>query len=188
MPLRLAIDLAFYGLLMGAGTLALIQYGVNTYGDDKVARTMGLVAFSFANLFFALCTNDELASIFGRALLANARLLQTSAISLVAIVLSAELDLFNRLLDTTGLTVEQWVLCIAVASIVVWASEIEKIDQAPPCARGSTRGVAPAPAVTPGSGVLAISSTRSSRRAAPSRRSARRAGRTRVPPPRRRRA
>ena len=146
MPLRLAINLAFYGLLMGAGTLALIQYGVNTYGDDKVARTMGLVAFSFANLFFALCTNDELASIFGRALFANARLLQTSAISLIAIVLCAELDLFNRLLDTTGLTVEQWVLCIAVASIVVWASEIEKIikrRRAPEAAPEASRPLQP---------------------------------------------
>ncbi len=146
MPLRLAINLAFYGLLMGAGTLALIQYGVNTYGDDKVARTMGLVAFSFANLFFALCTNDELASIFGRALFANARLLQTSAISLIAIVLCAELDLFNRLLDTTGLTVEQWVLCIAVASIVVWASEIEKLikrRRAPEAAPEASRPLQP---------------------------------------------
>jgi Ca2+-transporting ATPase len=127
MPLRLAINLAFYGLLMAAGTLALIQYGVNTYGDEVVGRTMGLVAFSFANLFFALCTNDEYASVFGRALLANSKLLQTSGISLIAIVLCSELDLFNRFLGTTGLSVEQWVLSIAVASIVVWVSEIEKI-------------------------------------------------------------
>jgi len=127
MPLRLAINLAFYGLLMGAGTLALIQYGVNTYGDDKVARTMGLIAFSFANLFFALCTNDEYASVFGRSVFSNGKLLQTTALSLVSIILCSELDLFNRFLGTVGLTVEQWVLCIAVGSIVVWVSEIEKI-------------------------------------------------------------
>jgi P-type Ca2+ transporter type 2C len=147
MPLRLAINLAFYGLLMGAGTLGLIQYGVNTYGDEVIARTMGLVAFSFANLFYALCANDVTESAFSRSVFSNAKLMQTTGLSLVAIILCSQLDLLNRFLGTTGLTIEQWVLSIAVGSIVLWVSEIEKIfrrRQAPASAPEPTSTIQPA--------------------------------------------
>ena len=63
---------------------------------------MGLATFSFANLFYGLSCNDLKASVFSRSLLSNAKLLQMSGISLGFIILANQLDLLNRLLNTTA--------------------------------------------------------------------------------------
>ena len=126
MPLPLAIRLAIFGAIQAASTLVLIQViSVNT-GDETLARTMGLVTFSFANLFYGLACNDEKASVFSHALLANTTLLKMSGISLVFIIIGAQLDLLNRLLNTTGLSIDQWVVCAAAGSVVLWVMEIVK--------------------------------------------------------------
>ena len=98
---------------------------VNT-GDDVLARTMGLTTFSFGNLFYGLACNDRRASVFSHALLANAKLLQMSAISLGFIIIGNELDLLNRLLNTTSLNIEQWVVCAAAGSVILWVMEVIK--------------------------------------------------------------
>ena len=126
MPLPLAIRLAIFGAIMAAATLVVIQWvSVNT-GDDVLARTMGLTTFSFANLFYGLACNDQRASVFSRALLANAKLLQMSAISFGFIIIGVELDLLNRLLNTTSLNIEQWVVCAAAGSVILWIMEVVK--------------------------------------------------------------
>jgi Ca2+-transporting ATPase len=126
MPLPLAIRLAIYGAIQAAATLVLIQLiSINT-GDEVLARTMGLVTFSFANLFYGLSCNDEKASVFSHALLANGTLLRMSGISLVFIIIGVQLDFLNRLLNTTPLSVEQWVACAAAGSLILWVMEIVK--------------------------------------------------------------
>jgi Ca2+-transporting ATPase len=126
MPLPLAIRLAIYGAIQAAATLVIIQLiSINT-SDDTLARTMGLVTFSFANLFYGLACNDQKASVFSHALLANAKLLQMSLISLGFIIIGVELDLMNRLLNTTSLSIDQWVLCAAAGSVILWVMEIVK--------------------------------------------------------------
>ncbi len=87
---------------------------------------MGIATFSLFNLFYGLTCNDELESAFSRSLLANTKLLQMTGFSALAIVLASELDLLNRFLNTTHLSVEQWVICIAVGSAIVWITELEK--------------------------------------------------------------
>jgi Ca2+-transporting ATPase len=126
MPLPLAIRLAIFGAIMAASSLLVIQWiSINT-GDDVLARTMGLTAFSFANLFYGLACNDQRASVFSHALLANAKLLQMSAISLGFIIIGVELDLLNRILNTTSLNIEQWVVCILAGSVILWVMEVVK--------------------------------------------------------------
>jgi Ca2+-transporting ATPase len=126
MPLPLAIRLAIYGAIQAAETLVLIQLiSINT-GDEVLARTMGLVTFSFANLFYGLSCNDEKAAVFSHALLANGTLLRMSGISLVFIIIGVQLDFLNRLLNTTPLSVEQWVACAAAGSLILWVMEIVK--------------------------------------------------------------
>jgi Ca2+-transporting ATPase len=126
MPLPLAIRLAIFGAIQAASTLVLIQLiSINTE-DEVLARTMGLVTFSFANLFYGLACNDQKASVFSHALLANTTLLKLSGLSLVFIILGAQLDLLNRLLNTTGLSIEQWVVCAAAGSVILWVMEIVK--------------------------------------------------------------
>ena len=126
MPLPLAIRLAIYGAIQAASTLVLIQLiSINT-GDETLARTMGLVTFSFANLFYGLACNDLKASVFSHSLLANGTLLKMSGISLVFIIVGVQLDFLNRLLNTTELSIEQWVVCAAAGSIILWVMEVVK--------------------------------------------------------------
>jgi P-type Ca2+ transporter type 2C len=126
MPVRLAIRLAFLGAVMAVGTLGVIQFALGAYADEALARTMGLATFSIFNLAYGLTVNDQLESTFSRSLLSNTKLLQMTGLSAAAIVLASELDLLNRFLNTTHLSVEQWVICIGVGSAIVWITEVEK--------------------------------------------------------------
>src|SRR5205823_10189063 len=72
LPMRLAVRLVALGLMMAVSALGVIQYAVaGAQWGDTVARTMGVVTFSFATIFFALETNDELRSVFSREMLAS---------------------------------------------------------------------------------------------------------------------
>ncbi len=126
LPRRLLVWLVISGLVMAIGTLGVIQYAVGTYGD-AVAHTMGLTCFSLFNLFFSLETANEDRTLFSSELLENPMLLRTTALSIAAIVLATELGLFQRILGTTGLTLEQWLICIAVALAIVAVAEVRKV-------------------------------------------------------------
>ncbi|HKO32834.1 MAG TPA: HAD-IC family P-type ATPase, partial [Candidatus Limnocylindria bacterium] len=129
MPLPLGIRLAIYGAIQAASCLVIIQLFSINLANDTLARTMGLATFSFANLFYGLSCNDLTASVFSRALLANAKLLQMSGISLVFIILANQLGLFNRLLNTVPLSIEYWVLAAAAGSVILWVMETVKFFQ-----------------------------------------------------------
>jgi Ca2+-transporting ATPase len=129
MPLPLAIRLAIYGAIQAAATLAIIQLislNASSEEGETLARTMGLVTFSFANLFYGLSCNDLKASVFSRSLLANGTLLRMSGISLVFIIIGVQLDFLNRLLKTTELSVDQWVVCVVAGSAILWVMEVVK--------------------------------------------------------------
>jgi Ca2+-transporting ATPase len=129
MPLPLGIRLAIYGAIQAASTLIVIQWvSINT-GSDELARTMGLATFSFANLFYGLSCNGLTDSVFSRSLLSNTTLLRLSGISFLFIVLANQLDLLNRLLKTVPLTIDQWVLCAAAGSVILWVMEVVKFFQ-----------------------------------------------------------
>ncbi len=130
LPIRLAALLTVMGLVMAAGTLGVIQFAVAVlHWDVTVARTLGLTAFSFANIFLALEINDHRRSVFSRGTIESQRLLRMCGWSLLATFLITELDFMNRLFMTTDLNVGQWVICIAVGSLVLWAFEIVKFFQ-----------------------------------------------------------
>ena len=89
---------------------------------------MGLTAFSLSNIWFALETADEEHSIFDfDVLLANATLLKTVGMSLVAILLATELNVFHRILDTVSLTLDQWAICFVVSLAMLVVAEGRKL-------------------------------------------------------------
>jgi Ca2+-transporting ATPase len=55
----LIVWLAVVGVVTGGATLAVISWASQTYGDDTIARSMGMVAFSISNVAFAFATKDE---------------------------------------------------------------------------------------------------------------------------------
>ena len=50
-----------------------------------------------------------------------------SGLSVAAIIFGTEFTLFQHFLDTTGLSLEQWLLCIGVALTIVAVSEVRKL-------------------------------------------------------------
>jgi P-type Ca2+ transporter type 2C len=128
LPMRLAVSLVLLGLMMAVSALGVMQYAVvGAQWGDTVARTMGVVTFSLANIFFALETNDELRSVFSRETLESHKLIQMCGWSLLATFLITAPDFMHKIFGTVDLNIMQWVICIAVASLVLWVSEIVKI-------------------------------------------------------------
>jgi Ca2+-transporting ATPase len=117
--------LAIAGAVMGGCALAVIAWGSQTY-DEAVARTMGLVVFSISNVAFSLATKDERRSAFNLDVLGDRPFVLATAASIVTIILMPELDFFNRLLDTTSLSLDQWGICLVLGLIILPVAEIRK--------------------------------------------------------------
>jgi Ca2+-transporting ATPase len=128
LPVRLFTRLIIAGVVIAACTLVVMQYAILvTHVNDEVARTMGITTFSFASIFFALETNDELRSVFNHVTLESHRLLQMCAWSLLATFLMTLPDFMQRIFGTADLNFGQWFMCIVVGSLILWVTEIEKI-------------------------------------------------------------
>jgi Ca2+-transporting ATPase len=110
---------------MALGTLGVAWWEEDEHGIP-LGRTMALTTFSLANLFFSFTARDERRSVFSLETFEDGKFMIASGLSVLAIVLGTELNLFQRFLDTTGLSLEQWLVCIAVAFAVVIVSEIRK--------------------------------------------------------------
>jgi P-type Ca2+ transporter type 2C len=128
LPTQLAARLIIIGLIIAACTLGVMQYAVaGAHWSTTVAQTMGMTVFSLASIFFALETNDELRSVFSRETIESTRLLQMCGWSLLATFLVTAPDFMQRIFATKDLNIEQWIICIAVSSLVLWLIEIVKI-------------------------------------------------------------
>jgi Ca2+-transporting ATPase len=110
---------------MGAVTIGILACGDNHYGT-KVARTMGMTSFAIANLFYSFCERDERISVFSLDVLRDRRFLMFSGASVLAIILAPQLNLLNRILQTTPLTLHQWLICIVAALAAPLLTEIRK--------------------------------------------------------------
>lgn len=122
----LLVWLVVVGLVMGGGTLAVISWASGVY-DEQVARTMGMIAFSVSNVAFSFATKDERRSVFSLDVMGDRPFLYASALSIVTIILMTEFGLFRRILDTTNLDLEQWLVCIVVGLLIIPVSEIRKL-------------------------------------------------------------
>jgi len=127
LPRPLLIWVGVAGLVMGGATLGLIAWADHHYGSSAVARTMGLTAFAFANVFFSLTTRDERRSVFSLDVFEDRMFVLCSAGSLVAIVLGAELGVLQRILGTVHLDLHQWLICLVVGLAIVPVSEVRRL-------------------------------------------------------------
>jgi Ca2+-transporting ATPase len=136
LPRAKLLWLAFVGLVMGLATIGVLEWADHEY-STQVARTMGMTSFAIANLFYSFCERDERESVFSLDVLRDGKFLMFSGMSVIAIVLAPQLNLFNRILHTTPLRFHQWLICIVVALAAVVATEIRKFvlrrrETAPP--------------------------------------------------------
>jgi Ca2+-transporting ATPase len=126
LPRRLMTWLIIVGVVMGAMTLATIQWATGVYGD-AIGRTMGVIVFALANIWFALETSNEDISIFSSETLENPTLLKAAGIAFVFTVVTSELGILNRILETVNLTAEQWAICLLVSLVMIVVPEIKKL-------------------------------------------------------------
>jgi P-type Ca2+ transporter type 2C len=118
--------IAIAGLAMAVGTVGIAWWADDHHGA-AVARTMALTTFSIANLLFSFTALDERRTVFSMETVSDRKFLMFSGMSIAAIVLGTELDVFNRFLQTTGLTRTQWGVCLIVPFGVVLLSELWKL-------------------------------------------------------------
>jgi P-type Ca2+ transporter type 2C len=127
-PSRLS-KIVFYAVIMGVGTLAVLQLAPGEAakaGEATVAGTMAFTTFVLFQFFNILNTRDDTRSAFSRYTFTNRWLWYSLIGVLVLQVLVVQVPLLQRLFDTAGLTPLEWVTCIAVASSVLWLEEIRK--------------------------------------------------------------
>jgi Ca2+-transporting ATPase len=117
--------LALVGGVMGAATIGVLAWADSRY-TTEIARTMGMTSFAVANLFYSLCERDERMSVFSLDVLRDRKFLMFSSASALAIILAPQLNLLNRILQTTPLTLHQWLICIVAALAAVVLTEIRK--------------------------------------------------------------
>jgi Ca2+-transporting ATPase len=138
---NLLLRFGLLGLVMAVTTLVLLVLGPDDAAAQQasVSGTMAFVTFSFALLFVALSSRSETKSVFDRDSLSNPRLLRLLALPAMLTLLVTVLGFLQEWFDTVALTSGQWLVSLAIASIVLWVEEARKLI--------SRRGVTQAAAV-----------------------------------------
>jgi P-type Ca2+ transporter type 2C len=110
----IALDLRLPGGLLGGS------------GDITRARTMAFTTIVFAQLFNAFNARSDTVSAFHR-IFTNRLLWGAIGLSAVLQVAVVHLSFLNTAFDTTSLTRNDWLVSIALASVVLWAVEAKKL-------------------------------------------------------------
>ena len=126
LPGRTLLGLTVLGLVMGASTLAVIWWADRHHGAG-VARTMGLTTFSLLNLVLSFSVRSDLRSVFTLDTFDDRRFVATTACSVLAIVVGAQLELVQRILGTVGLDLRQWLICLAACVPLLAVTELRAL-------------------------------------------------------------
>ena len=95
-------------------------------GDLATARTAGFTVLVFAQLFNCFNARSDTASAFSN-MFVNRWLWGAIALSVLLQVAVVNLDFLNAAFGTVRLALDQWLLCVAMASAVLWFSELRKL-------------------------------------------------------------
>jgi magnesium-transporting ATPase (P-type) len=94
--------------------------------DIATARTAGFTVLVFAQLFNCFNARSDITSAFSN-LFVNPWLWGAIALSVLLQVAVVNLGFLNLAFGTVALQLEQWLLCAAMASLVLWYSELRKL-------------------------------------------------------------
>ena len=125
MPRPLAIRLIAAGLLIAVATLVVVAYGEEEYTLPE-ALTMGLVTLSLLNIVAAVVARDPDRSAIGMHTFANRRFNLLLLACLGLTVLVTELNVLQKIFDTTALTIEQWGICLLAVAVTAAVIEAGK--------------------------------------------------------------
>jgi len=94
--------------------------------DLATARTAGFTVLVLAHLFNAFNARSDTTSAFTH-LFVNPWLWGAVALSVLLQVAVVNIDFLNLAFGTVPLAFDQWLVCIAMASVVLWFSELRKL-------------------------------------------------------------
>ena len=93
--------------------------------DFANARTAGFTVLVFTSMFTCFTARSETANAFTN-LFVNAWLWGAITLSVLLQVAVVNLAFLNLAFGTVPLGLDQWLLCVAMASVVLWVSELRK--------------------------------------------------------------
>jgi Ca2+-transporting ATPase len=119
------------GVVMAAGTLYVLDAAlpggfVEGTGDLRYAQSMAFTTLMLFQLFNVFNARSEQRSAF-TGVFTNWRLWGAIGLSLALQALALYVPVMQRAFGTVGLTAPDWLLCVAVASSVLWVMEIVKL-------------------------------------------------------------
>jgi Ca2+-transporting ATPase len=127
---RMWRGIAFVGLIMGIGTLLVLDASlpggwIDGNGDLRYAQTMAFTTLMLFQMFNVVNARSDERSAFVH-LFANRWLWVALGVSVVLQVVVVYTPFLQRAFGTVALSLGDWMLCIGVASSVLWLREISK--------------------------------------------------------------
>jgi potassium/sodium efflux P-type ATPase len=125
------LGIFWVGLVMAIVTLAALDLRlpggvIGDSGSIDEARTMAFTTLVLAQLFNCFNARSDRTSAFHH-LFTNRWLWAAIAVSVLLQVAVVHLGFMNHAFRTTPLTFEDWLICIGLASVVLWADEAKKL-------------------------------------------------------------
>jgi Ca2+-transporting ATPase len=127
------IGIAWIGAVMATVTLLALDLRlpggiVGSSGNVVEARTMAFTTLVLAQLFNCFNARSDHTSAFHR-LFTNRYLWGAIALSALLQIAVVQLRFLNNAFDTTPLGADEWLICLGLASVVLWADEAKKLGQ-----------------------------------------------------------
>src|SRR5690606_31386426 len=125
------IGIAWVGTWMAVATLFALDLKlpgglVEGDGDVQLARTMAFTTLVLAQLFNTFNARSDRTSAFAH-LFTNPLLWGALALSVVLQVAVVHVPVLGAAFDTAPLTAGDWLVCVGLASVVLWMDELKKV-------------------------------------------------------------
>jgi Ca2+-transporting ATPase len=110
------------GLAITIGLLTLLQLGTTHFGSQAIGTSIAFTSFALCLIVAAVECRSETASVFTTHTFDDPHLNRAILVELVLAVLVTQMDVFNRLLDTTPIDAQQfaWALVPAIVLLLLW--------------------------------------------------------------------
>jgi len=119
---RLIVTVGLAGLAITVALLLLIGLGTSRFGGLEVARSVAFTSFALCLIVAALECRSETGTVLTTDTFNSKQMNWAVAGEFVLAVLVTQMDVLNRLLDTTAITLGQfgWALLPALVLLVLW--------------------------------------------------------------------
>ena len=115
------------GALMAVGTLWLeSRYEQKDPANIALYASVAMVVFALFNIAIGLGNRSEFRTAFTRDILSDRRQLMLYGIALGVTYIATEFSFLQRLLGTSELPLNEWLICIALAVVLLIIDEIVK--------------------------------------------------------------